>query len=169
MYYSNPPVNYMVTVFIRLVIAVVYTLYLLSCSKCFVCLCLFQYRHCFLVGWCTNKSYVIATSDLWLFIHASKPASLNSPSPLPYNKKLNSSTKGEVCFAYQATGWSAEMAQSGWWRSWPPIHPLLSCLAILHTSNEQVTLLRSTHLHTSHGGPGAVWTGREVELGSQSH
>ena len=27
--------------------------------------------HCFLVGWCTNKSYVIATSDLWLFIHAS--------------------------------------------------------------------------------------------------
>ena len=28
-------------------------------------------RHCFLVGWCTNKSYVIATSDLWLFLHAS--------------------------------------------------------------------------------------------------
>ena len=55
MYYSNPQVNYMVTVFIRLVIAVVYTLHLLSCSKCFVCLCLFQYRHCFLVGWCTNK------------------------------------------------------------------------------------------------------------------
>ena len=27
--------------------------------------------HCFLVGWCTNKSYAIATSDLWLFIHAS--------------------------------------------------------------------------------------------------
>ena len=27
--------------------------------------------HCFLVGCCTNKSYVIATSDLWLFIHAS--------------------------------------------------------------------------------------------------
>ena len=27
--------------------------------------------HCFLVGWCTNKSYIIATSDLWLFIHAS--------------------------------------------------------------------------------------------------
>ena len=27
--------------------------------------------HCFLVGWCTNKSYVIATSDLWLFILAS--------------------------------------------------------------------------------------------------
>ena len=86
MYYSNPQVNYMVTVFIRLVIAVVYTLHLLSCSKCFVCLCLFQYRHCFLVGWCTNKSYVIATSDLWLFIHASNLLSLYSPSPLPYNK-----------------------------------------------------------------------------------
>ena len=40
--------------------------------------------HCFLVGWCTNKSYVIATSDLWLFIHASNLLSLNSPSPLPY-------------------------------------------------------------------------------------
>ena len=89
MYYSNPQVNYMVTVFIRLVIAVVYTLHLLSCSKCFVCLCLFQYRHCFLVGWCTNKSYVIATSDLWLFIHASNLLPLNSPSPLPYtNKKV---------------------------------------------------------------------------------
>ena len=84
MYYSNLQVNYMVTVFIRLVIAVVYTLHLLSCSKCFVCLCLFQYRHCFLVGWCTNKSYVIATSDLWLFIHASNLLSLYSPSPLPY-------------------------------------------------------------------------------------
>ena len=35
--------------------------------------------HCFLVGWCTNKSYVIATSDLWLFIHAS-----NLPPPTPH-------------------------------------------------------------------------------------
>ena len=86
-YYSNPQVNYMVTVFIRLVIAVVYTLHLLSCSKCFVCWSLFQYRHCFLVGWCTNKSYVIATSDLWLFIHASNLLSLYSPSPLPYKYK----------------------------------------------------------------------------------
>ena len=33
MYYSNPLVNYMVTVFIRLVMAVVYTLHLLSCSN----------------------------------------------------------------------------------------------------------------------------------------
>ena len=84
MYYSNPQVNYMVTVFIRLVIAVVYTLHLLSCSKCFVCLCLFQYRHCFLAGWCTNKSYVIATSDLWLFIHASNllPSTPHLHAPL---------------------------------------------------------------------------------------
>ena len=83
MYYSNPQVNYMVTVFIRLVIAVVYTLPLLSCSKRFVCLCLFQYRHCFLVGWCTNKSYVIATSDLWLFTHASNllPSTPHPHSP----------------------------------------------------------------------------------------
>ena len=41
--------------------------------------------HCFLIGWCKNKSYVIATSDLWLFIHASNLLPLNSPSPLPYN------------------------------------------------------------------------------------
>jgi len=45
--------------------------------------------HCFLVGWCTNKSYVIATSDLWLFIHASNLLPLNSPSPLPYTCNLN--------------------------------------------------------------------------------
>ena len=81
MYYSNPQVNYMVTVFIRLVIAVVYTLHLLSCSKCFVCLCLFQYRHCFLVGWCTNKSY----SNLWLVtLHPCfQPASPQLPIPTP--------------------------------------------------------------------------------------
>ena len=47
---------------------------------CFVCLCLF--RHCFLVGWCTNKSYVIATSDLWLFIHASSLLP-STPHPTP--------------------------------------------------------------------------------------
>ena len=36
--------------------------------------------HRFLVGWCTNKSYVIATSDLWLFIHASNLLPLNAAS-----------------------------------------------------------------------------------------
>ena len=40
--------------------------------------------HCFLVGWCTNKSYVIATSDLWLFIHASNLSIPQLPTPLPY-------------------------------------------------------------------------------------
>ena len=48
------------------------------------CLLVSFLKHCFLVGWCTNKSYVIATSDLWLFIHASNLLPLNSPSPLPY-------------------------------------------------------------------------------------
>ena len=38
--------------------------------------------HCFLVGWCTNKSYVIAASDLWLFIHASNLFP-SFPTPLP--------------------------------------------------------------------------------------
>ena len=58
-----------------------------------VFMCSFRERlHCFLVGWCTNKSYVIATSDLWLFIHASNLLSLNSPSPLPYIS-TNSSPK----------------------------------------------------------------------------
>ena len=77
MYYSNLQVNYMVTVYI---IAVV-RLHLLSCSKCFVCLCLFQHRHRFLVGWCTNKSY----SNLWLVtLHPCfQPASLNSPPHSP--------------------------------------------------------------------------------------
>ena len=44
--------------------------------------------HCFLVGWYTNKSYVIATYDLWLFIHASNLLPINSPSPLPYIKMV---------------------------------------------------------------------------------
>ena len=38
--------------------------------------------HCVLVGWCTNKSYVIATSDLWLFIHASNLLP-STPHPTP--------------------------------------------------------------------------------------
>ena len=36
-----------------------------------------------LPGWCANTSYVIATSDLWLFIHASNLLP-SLPSPLPY-------------------------------------------------------------------------------------
>ena len=39
--------------------------------------------HCFLVGWCTNKSDVTATSDLWLFIHASNLLPLTTPLLLP--------------------------------------------------------------------------------------
>ena len=84
MYYSNLQVNYMVTIFIRYLL-LFRLLRLLSCSKCFVCLCLFQHRYCFLVGWCTNKSYVIATSDLCFFIHASNLLPL-LPTPLPYSK-----------------------------------------------------------------------------------
>ena len=38
--------------------------------------------HCFLVG--VIKSYVIATSDLWLFIHASNLLP-SLPTPLPYS------------------------------------------------------------------------------------
>ena len=46
--------------------------------------------HCFLVGWCTNKSYVIATSDLWLFIHASNLLPPYSPSRSPTKLALAS-------------------------------------------------------------------------------
>ena len=51
--------------------------------------------HCFLVGWCTNKSYVIliATSDLWLFTHTSNLLPLNSPpTPLHEKNKTNKKT-----------------------------------------------------------------------------
>ena len=41
--------------------------------------------HCFLVG--ANKSYVIVTSDLWLFIHVSNLLPL-LPTLLPYNLSL---------------------------------------------------------------------------------
>ena len=48
------------------------------------CLLVSFLKQTLFLGWCTNKSYVIATSDLWLFIHASNLLPLNSPSPLPY-------------------------------------------------------------------------------------
>ena len=41
--------------------------------------------HCFLVG--ANKSYIIVTSDLWLFIHVSNLLPL-LPTLLPYNLSL---------------------------------------------------------------------------------
>ena len=44
--------------------------------------------------WCANKSYVIATSDLWLFIHASSLPPL-LPTPLPY-RWLRGQPKGGV-------------------------------------------------------------------------
>ena len=62
MSYGNLQVNYMVTVFIRQLLLFSFYVYFPTYSKCFVCLCLFQHRHRFLVG--ANKSYVIATSDL---------------------------------------------------------------------------------------------------------
>ena len=68
---------------------------------CFVCLCLFQHRHCFLVGWCTNKSYVMAASDLWLFIHAS-----NLLPSLPYKAGTGLEVEeSKVAWNVQAKGW----------------------------------------------------------------
>ena len=49
--------------------------------------------HCFLVGWCTNKSYVIANSDLWLFIHASNLLP-STPHPTPLRKLALASRTG---------------------------------------------------------------------------
>ena len=48
--------------------------------------------HCFLVGWCTNKSYVIVTSDLWLFIHASNLLP-SAPHPAPLHLNQGSCSK----------------------------------------------------------------------------
>ena len=53
--------------------------------------------HCFLVGWCTNKTYVIATSDLWLFIHASNllPSTPHPHSPTkPWRCDQDSNLRG---------------------------------------------------------------------------
>ena len=49
--------------------------------------------HCFLVGWCTNKSYVIANSDLWLFIHASNLLP-STPHPTTLQKRALASRIG---------------------------------------------------------------------------
>ena len=54
-------------------------LFVYCCGRC-SCVHLGESLHCFLVGWCTNKSYVIAASDLWLFIHASNLL-LSTPHP----------------------------------------------------------------------------------------
>ena len=71
MYYSNLQVNYMVTVLIRYLLS----FSLLSCSKCFVCLCLFLFG--------VQTKVVLATSDLRLFIHIFNLFP-SLPTPLPY-------------------------------------------------------------------------------------
>ena len=58
--------------------------------------------HCFLVGWCTNKSYVIATSDLWLFIHASN---LLPSTPHPHSPTLFFYIKKIMPFSTQLFFW----------------------------------------------------------------
>ena len=55
--------------------------------------------HCFLAG--ANKGYVIATSDLWLFIHASNLLP-SLPTPLPYT---NINYYSNVC---EVTGISSQ-------------------------------------------------------------
>ena len=57
------------------------------CPFSFVCLCLFQNRHYYLVG--VNKSYIIATADLWLFIDVSNLLrSLTTPLPYTFFQEL---------------------------------------------------------------------------------
>ena len=52
------------------------------------------YLHCFLVG--VNKSYIIiATSDLWLFIHASNLLP-SLPTPLPYKQVKKNIKKQKI-------------------------------------------------------------------------
>ena len=63
--------------------------------------------HCFLAG--ANKSYVIATSDLWLFIHASNllPSLPPSPPPPPHSP-TKQVCRGAVWGGREAAGWKHE-------------------------------------------------------------
>ena len=54
--------------------------------------------HCFLVGWCTNKSYVIATSDLWPFNTWFFPAQLGPMSKRDQELHLREVHCGAICF-----------------------------------------------------------------------
>ena len=64
-----------------------------SLQRQVVCLLLWPVFMCFhhrgeptlFPGWYTNKSYVIATSDLWLFIHASNLLP-STPHPTPLHR-----------------------------------------------------------------------------------
>ena len=71
--------------------------------------------HCFLVGWCTNKSYVIATSDLWLFIHASNllPSTPHPHSPTQRIVLLFLRTEVAGCCWEQR--WLAVEENRGFW------------------------------------------------------
>ena len=71
--------------------------------------------HCFLVGWCTNKSYVIAT--LWLFIHASNLLSL-----IPHTTPLQLYKLWSMLFLFwsgfcMAESWARRL--SLWHPNWP--------------------------------------------------
>ena len=71
--------------------------------------------HCFLVG--VSKGYVIATSDLWLFIHASKLLP-SLPTPLPYTRRKLTACihKQLVCEFVDWLSWLTDCwARSGSW------------------------------------------------------
>ena len=93
--------------------------------------------HCFLVGWYTNKSYVIATSDLWLFIHASNLLP-STPHPTPLQNLALASRIGSRRVTYRpgdsvedlsgGTGRQCSGTVQHWVSSRGPDHRALSTL-----------------------------------------
>ena len=91
--------------------------------------------HCFLVGWCTNKSYVIATSDLWLFIHASNLLP-STHHPTPYIEIIRRVHQGCTRYCSGGEGYSRDTKGSAmmdrstarvhgvhqWWRGVQEVH-----------------------------------------------
>ena len=79
---------------------------------CGWCSCFHQGR-AYTVSWLVGVQIkVIATSDLWLFIHASKLLSLNSPSPLPYIEKGRSTGLTQMLFSlFRQTFWGIQTVE----------------------------------------------------------
>ena len=92
--------------------------------------------HCFLVGWCTNKSYVIATSDLWLFIHASNLLP-STPHTTPLQKLALASRIGSRRVAHrpgdsveELSGGTGRQCRGAVWRHWDSVAELSGTEAV---------------------------------------
>ena len=99
-------------------------------------------------GWCANKSYIIATSDLWFFIHASNLLH-STPHPTPLQNPWMKSHKSEAAITFICTPTRKQCRLSPVMNTWTPATTANKQPASAGTLGEKGTLLVKCYLMSS--------------------